>query len=61
MVVAYAAAGLCHILHAALVGAFDVVAEGEESVRGEGHFRVLGNPGLLLLERQHFGLLREEL
>ena len=33
MVVAYATAGLCHELYAALVRPFDVVAEGEERVR----------------------------
>lgn len=33
MVVAHAATGLCHELHAAFVCPFDVVAEGEECVR----------------------------
>ena len=33
IVVAHAAPCLCHILHSALVGSFDIVAEGEESIR----------------------------
>ena len=32
IIVANAAAGLCNIFHAALVGALDVVAEGEEGI-----------------------------
>lgn len=61
MVVAHAASGLCHILHAALVSTFDVVAEGEESIAAECHFRVLCNPGFLLLDGEGLGAFGEEL
>lgn len=36
-VVTHRTAGFCHILHAALIGAFDIVAEGEEGVGTQGH------------------------
>ena len=61
MVVAHAAAGLCHILHAALVSAFDVVAEGEEGIAAECHFCVLCNPGFFLLNGERLGAFGEEL
>lgn len=61
MVVADATASLCDKLHAAAMGTLDVVAEGEESIRSQGHARVLGDPCLALLAGQWFGLLGEEL
>ena len=61
MVVAHGAAGLCDILHAALVGTLYIVAEGEEGITAQTHLRVLGNPLLLLCQREHLGLLGEEL
>ena len=61
VVVAHAASGLRHILHAALVRALDVVAEGEEGVRAEGHAGVAGNPFLLFLACERFGAFGEEL
>ena len=49
IVVANRAPGLRYVLHTALVGALNVVAEGEEGVAAQGHARVAGNPfGLLL-------------
>ena len=53
IVISHAAAGLGDELHAALMGALDVVAEGEERITAQCHLRVLGNPSLLPLRRQH--------
>ena len=61
MIVADAATSLGDELHATLMGTLDIVAEGEECIRAEGHLRVLGNPSFLLLHRQHLGLGLEEL
>ena len=61
MVVAHRAAGLCDILHAALVGPLDVVAEGEEGVAAQCHVRVLCYPCFLLFPCQHLRLAGEEL
>ena len=40
IVVTDAAAGLCDVLHATLVGALDVVAEGEESIGAQAYVGV---------------------
>ena len=61
MVVAHRSAGLGHEGHTALVGTFDVVAEGEESVRAERDAPIEGNPFLFLFTGEHFGLFGEEL
>ena len=61
MVVADGAAGLSDELHAALVGALHVVAEGEESVAAQRHARILGNPFLFLFAREHLRPHLEEL
>ena len=61
MVVAHAATSLSDELHTALVGTLNIVAEGEERIRAEGNFCVLGNPGLLFFHSQHLGLCLEEL
>ena len=61
MVVADATASLCDKLYTAAVGTLDVVAEGEESIRSQGHARVLGDPCLALLAGQRFGLFGKEL
>ena len=61
MVVAHGAAGLGDVLHAALVGALDVVAKGEEGVAAEAYAAVLGYPQALLLVGEGFGLVLEEL
>ena len=61
MVVANAAASLSYILHTALVGAFNVVSEGEECVRSKCNIGVLGNPLFLLFHRKYFGLFCKEL
>ena len=61
VVVANAATGLCNIFHATLVGSLDIVAEGEEGIGTETHFRVLGNPFLFLFAGERFGLRLEEL
>ena len=61
VVVADAAAGLCDVLHTALVCALHVVAEGEESIAAQTDGRVLLNPGLLLLAAERLGFLGEEL
>ena len=57
IVVTDAAAGLCDVLHATLVGALDVVAEGEECVGTEGYASVLRNPFFLLFHGRRSGLL----
>ena len=49
------------VLHAALVGALDVVAEGEEGIGTEGHLGVLGNPCFLFFWCEGSGLFSEEL
>ena len=51
MIIAHRTTGLCDELHTALVGALDIVAEGEEGVRAKCHLRILGNPGLFLFHR----------
>ena len=61
IVVANAAAGLCNVFHATLVGTLDVVAEGEEGIGTETYLRVLGNPRFLFLAGEGFGLCLEEL
>lgn len=61
MVVTYRAAGLCDIGYTALVGAFDVVAEGEEGVRAQRYAGQCVQPGTFLFACQHFRLLGEEL
>ena len=61
IVVTDAAAGLCDVLHATLVGALDVVAEGEESVGAQTYVGVLGNPFFLLSTGEDSRLLGEEL
>ena len=61
MVVADGATGLGDVLHTALVGALDVVSEGEEGITTQCHARVLGYPRFLGLGGKHFGLLGEEL
>ena len=61
MVVANGAASLSDILHTALVGTLDVVAEGEEGIRAKRYSRVLGNPLFLLLQGEHLRLTGEEL
>ena len=61
MVVTYRAAGLCDIGYTALVGAFDVVAEGEEGVRAQRYAGQCVQPGTFLFAGQHFRLLGEEL
>ena len=61
MVVAHGAAGLGDVLHAALVGALDVVAKREEGVAAEAYAAVLGYPLALLLAGEGFGLVLEEL
>ena len=61
IVVANAAAGLCNVFHATLVGTLDVVAEGEEGIGTETYLRVLGNPCFLFLAGEGFGLCLEEL
>ena len=61
MVVADAAAGLSHILHTRLVGAFDVITEGEEGVRAKAYAGVAGYPGSFLLTCERFGAFGEEL
>ena len=61
MVVADGATGLGDVLDPTLVGTLDIVAEGEEGVGAEGYAGVLGNPGALLFQGQHGGLLGEEL
>ena len=61
VVIAYRAAGLGNKLHTALMGALDIVTEGEEGIRTESYLRVLGDPRFLLFHRQHLGLLLEEL
>ena len=42
-------AGLCNVLHTAFVCAFNVVTEGEERVRTEGHVSILSKPLFLFL------------
>ena len=61
MVVTYRAAGLCDIGYTALVGAFYVVAEGEEGVRAQRYAGQCVQPGTFLFAGQHFRLLGEEL
>ena len=61
IVVTDAAAGLCDILHAALVSTLDVVTEGEESVGAQAYVGVLGDPFLLLCTGENGWLLGEEL
>ena len=61
MVVANRAASLSNVLYATLVGTFNVVAEGEESIRAESHLGILGNPLFLFCHRQYLRLLGEEL
>lgn len=57
MVVANGASGLCDVRYTAFVRALNVVTEGEEGVATQGHFLVLGYPGLLFIcgERCRFG------
>ena len=61
VVVAYAAASLCHVLYAALVGTLDVVAKGEESIAAQANACVLGYPSGFLLACQRLRTLGEEL
>lgn len=57
MVVANGASGLGDVRYTAFVRALNVVTEGEEGVATQGHFLVLGYPGLLFIcgERRRFG------
>ena len=61
IVVADAATRLCDILHATLVCALNVVAEGEESIGAQAYVGVLGDPFFLLLTCEDRRLLGEEL
>ena len=61
VVVTDTATRLCDILHATLVCALDVVAEGEESIGAQAYVGVLGDPFLLLLTCEDRRLLGEEL
>lgn len=60
IIVADAASGLGHILHAASVSALDVVAEWEEGITTQTNILVLGNPLFLLLTGEHLRLTGEE-
>lgn len=60
-VVTYATAGLGYIFHAALFGTLDIVAEGEEGVRTEGHAAMACNPFFLFFATERFGTFGEEL
>ena len=56
IVVTDRAAGLCDVVDAALVGAFNIVAEGEECVGTNGNAAVLVEPSAFGLAGEHFGL-----
>lgn len=60
IVIAHRTAGLCYIFHAALVGTLDIVAEWEECIAAQGHFRVFGYPLFLFIHGEYLGTLFEE-
>ena len=60
VVVTDGAAGFGNVLHAASLGALDVVTEGEERVAAESYAAHGGEPCLLFLLGEGFGLLGEE-
>ena len=49
IIIAHAATSLCHVLHTALVGALNIVAEGEEGIRTQADILLLRNPFLLFI------------